>query len=55
MNDIYFMQEAIYEAKKARELMEVPIGAVIVRDDKIIGRGYNKNWRMWYCYEYNKQ
>jgi len=42
MDDIYFMQEAINEAKKARELMEVPIGAVIVKDNKIIGRGYNK-------------
>ena len=42
MNDIYFMQEAIKEALKARELMEVPIGAVIVKDNKIVGRGYNK-------------
>jgi len=42
MNDIYFMQEAIKEALKAREIMEVPIGAVIVKDNKIVGRGYNK-------------
>jgi len=42
MNDTYFMQEAIKEALKAREIMEVPIGAVIVKDNKIVGRGYNK-------------
>lgn len=42
MNDIYFMNEAIREAMKARELMEIPIGAVIVKDNEIIGRGHNK-------------
>lgn len=42
MNDIYFMNEAIKESMKARELMEIPIGAVIVKDNEIIGRGYNK-------------
>ncbi len=42
MNNTYFMQEAIKEALKAREIMEVPIGAVIVKDNKIVGRGYNK-------------
>jgi len=36
------MNEAIKEAMKARELMEIPIGAVIVKDNEIIGRGYNK-------------
>ena len=41
MNDEQFMQEAIEEAKKARERREVPIGAVIVHDGKIIARGYN--------------
>lgn len=42
MNDHhYWMQQAIQEAKKARAMQEVPIGAVIVRDGKIIGRGYN--------------
>lgn len=35
------MYEAIKEAKKAEEINEVPIGAVIVKDDRIIGRGYN--------------
>lgn len=37
-----YMKEAIRQAKKAAKLGEVPIGCVIVRDDKIIGRGYNR-------------
>jgi len=37
-----YMREAYALALKARELDEVPVGAVIVRDDKIIGRGFNK-------------
>jgi tRNA(adenine34) deaminase len=37
-----FMKEAIRQAKKARALMEVPIGCVIVCDGKIIARGYNR-------------
>lgn len=41
MNDEQFMQEAIEEAKKARALKEVPIGAVIVYQGEIIARGYN--------------
>ena len=35
------MQEAILEAQKAADIGEVPVGAVIVKDDKIIGRGHN--------------
>ena len=37
-----YMKAAIREAKKAWALGEVPIGCVIVRDDKVIGKGYNK-------------
>lgn len=37
----YFMQQAIAEAKKAYQLGEVPIGAVVVYQKNIIGRGYN--------------
>lgn len=37
----HWMQEAIYEAKVAESKGEVPIGAVIVYGDKIIGRGHN--------------
>ena len=37
-----WMKEAIKQAKKAYEKDEVPIGCVIVKDHKIIARGYNK-------------
>ena len=37
-----FMRQAITQAKKAEKLMEVPIGCVIVQNDKIIARGYNR-------------
>ena len=37
-----FMKEALKEAKKALELEEIPVGAVIVKEGKIIARGYNK-------------
>ncbi len=40
--DIYYMKEAIRQAKKAAVLNEVPIGCVIVKDDVIISRGYNR-------------
>lgn len=36
-----FMREALRLAKKAKALGEVPIGAVVVLDGKVIGRGYN--------------
>lgn len=42
MTDEKHMKEALKQAKKAYELGEVPIGCVIVYQDKIIGRGYNK-------------
>ncbi len=40
--DEKYMKEALKQAKKAGEIGEVPIGCVIVYEDKIIGRGYNK-------------
>lgn len=40
--DEKYMREAIRQAKKAYALGEVPIGCVIVYQDKIIGRGYNR-------------
>ena len=40
--DEKYMREALKQAKKAFLLGEVPIGCVIVRDDKIIARGYNR-------------
>ncbi len=39
--DKRFMTEAIALAKKAALIGEVPVGAVVVKDGKIIGRGYN--------------
>lgn len=42
MNHEKYMKEAMKEAMKAYELGEVPIGCVIVYQDKIIGRGYNR-------------
>lgn len=40
--DEKYMREAVRQAKKAYALEEVPIGCVIVRDNKIIARGYNR-------------
>lgn len=40
--DERYMKEAIKQAKKAYELEETPIGCVIVYENKIIARGYNK-------------
>ena len=42
MTDEAYMKLAIREAKKARAIGEVPIGCIIVYEDKIIARGYNK-------------
>ena len=37
----YFMKKALEEAKKSELTEDVPIGAVIVKDDKIIARAHN--------------
>ena len=37
----YFMNEALNEAKKALQFSEVPIGAVVVKEGRIVGRGHN--------------
>lgn len=39
--DEWWMKEAIAEAKKAEQLGEVPIGAIVVKEGVIIGRGHN--------------
>ncbi len=44
--DEFFMNEALKEARKALELDEVPIGAVIVCKGRIIGRGHNLTERL---------
>ena len=38
----HFMEQALREANKAFELGEVPVGAVVVRENQIIGRGHNR-------------
>jgi len=40
-NDQYFMKKALQEAEEAFEKGEVPVGAVIVIDDRIIARAHN--------------
>ena len=40
-DDVYYMNLALKEAKKARQLNEVPIGALIVIDDQVISTGHN--------------
>ncbi|MBI1425416.1 MAG: tRNA adenosine(34) deaminase TadA [Gammaproteobacteria bacterium] len=39
--DLFWMQRALELAQKAQAIGEVPIGAVLVKDDQIIGEGYN--------------
>ena len=40
--DIFYMKEALKEAALAAEADEVPVGAIIVKDGQIIGRGRNE-------------
>lgn len=40
--DTYFMNLALAQAKKAEELDEVPIGAVVVYENQVIAQGYNR-------------
>ena len=40
--DEKFMKQALKEAEKAYQKLEIPVGAVIVKDGKIIARGYNQ-------------
>lgn len=42
----YYIKEALKEARKAYLIDEVPVGCVIVKDDKIIARGYNKREKL---------
>jgi tRNA(adenine34) deaminase len=39
--DLFFMQLALQEAKRAAEIDEVPIGAVVVKDDEVISKAHN--------------
>jgi tRNA(adenine34) deaminase len=44
-SDILFMREALAEAAAAASLGEVPIGAVVVREERVIARGQNRRER----------
>jgi len=46
MNDEDWMREALILAERAEEEGEVPVGAVLVLDNKIIGRGWNRSIQM---------
>jgi tRNA(adenine34) deaminase len=46
MTDEYFMLQALKEAKHAYEEGEVPVGAVVIMNGKIISRGYNQVERL---------
>lgn len=41
--DTYFMKKALEQAGQAAAMGEVPVGAVVVKDGKIIARGYNQS------------
>jgi len=45
-SDDYFMGEALRQAAKAREAGEVPVGAVIVREGRVIARAFNQVERL---------
>ncbi len=42
MDDRYWMTQALAEARRAAELGEVPIGAVVVLGGEVVGRGHNR-------------
>lgn len=41
MDDAYWMEQALEQACRARTLGEVPVGAVVVADGRVIGTGHN--------------
>lgn len=43
LSDELWMEEALRSAQRAVEIGEVPVGAVVVCDDRIVGRGWNRN------------
>ena len=45
-DDTYFMRVALKEAQNALHEDEVPVGAVVVCNNKIIGKGYNQTERL---------
>jgi tRNA(adenine34) deaminase len=49
MDDEHFMQQALKEAQQALDEGEIPIGAVVVQDNRIIARGHNQTERLNDC------
>ena len=45
-NHEYFMKMALKEAESAYEEEEIPIGAVVVHDNKVISKGHNQSQRL---------
>ena len=43
---LHFMRQAFFLAEQAYEEREVPVGAVVVQDERIIGKGYNQTERL---------
>ena len=41
MDDLFYMKEALKEARSALGIGEIPVGAVVVKNGEIIGRGHN--------------
>ena len=41
MDDAYWMEQALEQAQRARAVGEVPVGAVLVADGRVIGAGHN--------------
>ena len=46
MTDEYYMMQALKEAKKAYEDEEIPVGAVVVMNERVIARGHNMTERL---------
>ena len=46
MTDEYFMTQALKEARQAQDEEEIPVGAVVVMQGKIIARGHNMTERL---------
>lgn len=44
--DNAFMEEAIEQARRALESDDVPVGAIVVRDGRVIGRGFNQREKL---------
>jgi tRNA(adenine34) deaminase len=51
-DDLVFMQRALDLAAFSQKLGEVPVGCIVVRDNKIIGEGYNRREMMRSCVEH---